>query len=223
MNALLKKILLAALICHPAEAKDTDESKKPLTVARALKLGVEELTQYTDSSEAGQDNAAHMYATAKRIETEHALGQRDLRQVIKLGYWRSVLSKCRNGSCNAAYMVNGGGTLYTHAASRNGAALEDFLADLAKRMPLPAGNGDAKAEKEIDEIIAFLKKLKPYDSVDAESDKRAQADLAATIKELEEQWNGLKVMIHEVAADDARRIVAIASDSMNWLKEDGGR
>lgn len=223
MNVLLKTITFAALVTHSIIAQNADEKKNPLTMAKALKLGAEDLTQYTDQSEAGQDNAAYLYATAKRIETEHTLAQRDLKQVTELTKWRLILSKCRNGSCNAAYLVNGGGTMFTHAAHRNGAALEDFLTDLAKRLPLKKGQGDPKAEKEIDETIVFLKKLKPSDGGDAESDKSAKAYLAALVKELEEHWTELKEMIHDVNADDARKIVTIAADSLAWLKADAGR
>lgn len=223
MNVLLKTIALIALVSHSIIAQNADEKKKPLTMAKALKLGAEDLTQYTDQSEAGQDNAAFLYATAKRIETEHTLAQRDLLQVSELDRWRSVLAKCRNGSCNAAYLVNGGGTMFTHAAHRNCAALEDFLADLAKRLPLKKGKGYPKAEKEIDESIAFLKKLKPSDGGDVEPDKSAKADLADLVKELVEHWTELKEMIREVPAEDAREIVTIAADSLAWLKEDAGR
>ncbi len=223
MKALLKIISFAVLVCHFASAQSAGEKKKTLTMTKALKLGVEDLTQYTDQSEAGQDNAAHLYATARRIETEYALAQRDIRLVTELVSWRTVLIKCRDGSCNAASIVNGGGTMYSHAANRNGAALEDYLADLAKRLPLSKGKGDPMAEKEINENIAFLKKLKSYNSGDAESDKSATAALAAKVMELEEAWADLKAMIQEVSADEARKIVAMASDSMNWLKEDGGR
>ncbi len=223
MKALIVFITFASLICQLASAQNADEKKQPLTMAKALKLGVEDLTQYTDQSEAGQDNAAHLYATAKRIETEHALAQRDLRQVIEMSHWRTVLAKCRNGSCNAAYIINGGGTMYPHAANRNGAALEDFLAELAKRMPLNVGKGDPKADKEIDENIAFLKKIKPLENGDTDSGKTAKAELAAIVKDQEEHWTELKSMLQKVPADDAKKIVAIAADSMNWLKEDGGQ
>lgn len=223
MNTWLKIISSAVLVCHFASAQSADEKKKTLTMTKALKLGVEDLTQYTGQSEAGQDNAAQLYATARRIETEYALAQRDLRLVTELGHWRTVLTKCRNGSCHAASIVNGGGTMYSHAANRNGAALEDFLAGLAKRLPLRKGQGDPMAEKEINDNITFLKKLKPFNSGDAEPDRSATAALAAKVMELEEIWTDLKAMIQDVSADDARKIVTIASDSMNWLKEDGGR
>lgn len=223
MNVLLKTIAFTALVCHSIIAQNADDQKKPLTLAKALKLGVEDLTQYTDQSEAGQDNAAYLYATAKRIETEHTLAQRDLLQVSELDRWRSVLAKSRNNCCYAAYLVNGGGTMFTHAAHRNCAALEDFLADLAKRLPLKKGKGDSKAEKEIDETLIYFKKLKPIDGADAETDKSAKADLAAHVKELVEHWTELKEMIHDVNADDARKIVAIAADSLAWLKDEAGQ
>ena len=60
-------------------AQDTDEKKEPVTISQALKIGEEGLTEYTGLSEVGQDEAAELYATAKRITTEQALGQKNLR------------------------------------------------------------------------------------------------------------------------------------------------
>ena len=62
-------------------AHDAEEKKEPVTISKALELGEEGLTQYTGLSEVGQDEAAEFYATAKRLTTEQALGQK------KIGSW----------------------------------------------------------------------------------------------------------------------------------------
>lgn len=200
-------------------AADPEEKRTPVPMALALKLGPEDLTKYTDLSEAGQDNAALLYASAKRVATEYALAQRDVALVNELEDWRVVLRKCRNGSCSLAYLVNGGGTMYSHAEARGCAPLEDFLADLAKRLPLAKGKGDPKAARQIEDTISFLKKLKPFDAGDAKGSKAARAQLAAEVKQISENWAELKGMISEIPADDATAIAAFAIESLGWLKE----
>src|SRR5260370_22764315 len=68
-NILVQLLSLVAM-AGSVFAQDTDEKKEPLTISQALKLGEEGLTEYTGLSEVGQDQAAELYATAKRITTE---------------------------------------------------------------------------------------------------------------------------------------------------------
>src|SRR5262249_42052782 len=107
--------------------------------------------------------------------------------------------------------------------ARDCAAVEDFLATLAKRLPLAEGKGDAKAAKQIDDTTAFLKKLKPFDAGDAKGNKKARADLADEVKRITEFWTNLKYMVEQIPAEDAKKIVAFAADTVNWLKEDDGK
>lgn len=211
--------LVAGLAVTAIHAADEGEKKGPVTLSKALKLGVEELTEYTDPSEVGQDRAAHLYATAKRVETEHALALKNVALVITLDEWRQTISDCRQGSTSLAYIVNGGGTMYSHGAARDCAELEDFMAVLAKRLPIAEGKGDAKANKQIDDAIAFIKKLKTFESGDAKEDKEAKASLAAEVAKVTEHWTSLKYMISEIPTEDAKRIATFAVDSLSWLKE----
>lgn len=211
--------LAAALPSSAILAQDAEGKRPPLTQSLALKLGPEELTQYTDPSEAGQDRAARLYAEAKRIETEQALARRNLPLVIELDEWREMLRLCRHGSCSIAYIVNGGGTMYSHGGARDCAILEDFLAQLAPRLPLPPGKGSPKASKKIEETIAFLKGLKPLDTgLDKKEAREAKAALAAEVKRIVEAWAGLKGMVQEINSADATKIVEFAADSLIWLK-----
>lgn len=195
--------------------KDTD---KPATVtmAKALKLGPEKLTELTDPSEAGQDQAAQFYALAKRIETEHALAQKDLAQVGLLQEWRLALSNCRTGACLLAASVNGGGTMYSHGANRDAAEVEDFLAGMAGRLPLAEGKGDPAAVKQMDEAIALIKGLKLSDT---EADKETKTAFAAEIKENIGHWESLKFMVSELPSAEAKKIASFAASSLSWLKE----
>jgi len=97
-NILVPLLSLVAM-AGSVFAQDTDEKKEPLTISQALKLGEEGLTEYTGLSEVGQDQAAELYATAKRITTEQALGQKNLQLVLDLDGWRQVISRCRR-SCS---------------------------------------------------------------------------------------------------------------------------
>src|SRR5260370_21527557 len=143
-NILVQLLSLVAM-AGSVFAQDTDEKKEPVTVSQALKLGEEGLTEYTGLSEVGQDQAAELYATAKRLTTEQALGQKNLQLVIDLENWRNVISACRRSSMSIGYITNGGGSMSGHQARRDAVAVEDFLAEFSQRLPLPEAKGDAKA------------------------------------------------------------------------------
>jgi hypothetical protein len=209
-----------SITCQFASAQNAEEKKEPVTQAMALKLGIDKLTKYTDESEAGQDQAASLYATAKRIETEHALAQKNLELVTTLDEWRLMITNCRQGSIGLAGIISGGGTMYSHGAARDSAAVEDFLSTLAKRLPIADGKGDAKAVKQMDDAVAFLKKLKPADLGDSKANKAAKADLAAEVKRVIEHWDGLKFMITEIPAEDSKKIATFVVGCLSWLKEE---
>ncbi|HEY5991699.1 MAG TPA: hypothetical protein VIU10_03895 [Candidatus Udaeobacter sp.] len=207
------KILVAALtfalVSHFANAQNTDKREEPLTISEALKLNAEGLAQYTGYSEGGLDDAAYVHATAKRIETEHALAQKNLRLVISLHQWREVISECRRSIFSLAYIINGGGTMYVHGEKRDCAAVEDFLTELSKSLPLPEGKGDAKAGKVIDDTILVIKNLH------ADS-KKEQSALANEIKRIILDWRSLKSQIEDIPAEDAKKIAAFATDPVSW-------
>lgn len=224
LNFLTGFSLVVALTgTMPLCAADNDDKPQPITAAQALKLGVEGLTEKLGPSEIDQDEAARLYATAKRLDTEQALAKKNLKLVTELKEWRSSLESCRGHAFTMAYIVNGGGTMYTHGHARDCAEVEDFLATLAKRLPLAEGKGDPGASKELNDAIVFLKKLKPYDSGDAKADKRAKAELVTQAKNAEEHFTSLRYMIEAVPAQDAKDIAKFAVDSLEWLKEEEGK
>jgi hypothetical protein len=114
-----------------------------------------------------------------------------------------------------AYIINGGGTMYSHGAARDCAAVEDYLSKFAKSLPLGEGKGSAKATKRIDGAIAFLKTLKPSDP----DDKEAAASLAAEREKTIELWENLRGMISEIPASAAESLAAFAEESLGWLKD----
>jgi hypothetical protein len=192
-----------------AFAQDANEKKEPLPVSQALKLGEDGLTEYTGLSEVGQDRAAEFYATAERITTEQTLGQKDLRLVLDLQSWRQALSDCRKSFYSLAYIVNGGGTMYSHGQRRDCSAVENFLAELSKSLPLAEGKGDPKADTVIDHTIALIKNLR------APRDQKSQ--LADAIKRATESFTDLKHLVDEIPGEQAKKIADFATDPMGWL------
>ena len=199
-------------------AQDDEEEKKeqPVTISQALKVGEEGLTEVTGTSEVGQDQAAEFYAAAKRITTEQELGQKNLQSVLDLENWRSVISACRKSCMSIGFISNGGGTMSGHQARRDAVAVEDFLAELSERLPLPDAHGDAKAGNVIDRTIALIKNLR--------APREQKADLAQRVKSAVEDWTNLKHMIEKIPAEDAKKIAFFATDPVSWwlmTKEDG--
>ena len=215
MNILIP-VLLLITTAGSGFAQDADEKKEPVTVSQALKLGEEGLTEYTGLSEVGQDQAAELYAAAKRITTEQALGQRNLQLVIDLDGWRTVIAQCRRSCMSIGFITNNGGTMSGHQARRDSVAVEDFLAEMSKTLPLPEAKGDPKALEVIDRTIALIKKLK--------ADRNQKSELTERVKSAIEDWTRLKDMIAEIPAENAKKIAFFATDPVSWwlmTKEDG--
>ena len=203
-----------AIGCRPGDGKTAENKRVPVTSATALKLGPEQLTKVIDEfeSEAGQDYAAILYATARRIKTEQALARRDLELVLQLDVWRKALADCRVGSCSLASM-------YGHGAARDCAPLEDFLADLAKHLPLAKGKGSVKAARQIDRAIAFIKKLNLSHGQDLDPEAWAKKRFSTEVAGVTEYWKHLKELIKDVPEAEANKISAFAVESLDWLKE----
>jgi hypothetical protein len=201
----------AVIIAIPVSifAQAANEKQEPLPLSQALKLGEEGLTEYTGLSEVGLDRAAEFYAAAKRITTEQALGQKDLRLVLDLQTWRRAISDCRKGFYPLAYIVNGGGTMYSHGERRDCSAVEDFLAGLSNSLPLAEGKGDPKADTVIDHTIALIK--------NARAPKEQKSELVEAAKRAIESFTELKSMVDEIPGEQARKIVDFATDPIGWV------
>src|SRR5207244_10323964 len=148
--------------------------------------------EHTCLREGGQDQAARLYAAAKRITTEQALGQKNLKLVIDLESWRNVISACRRSCMSIGYITNGGGTMSGHQATRDSAAVEDFLAETSKSLPFPDAKGDPNADKVIDRTIALIKNL--------HASREQKSDPAERVKNATESWTQVKHMIDEIPA-----------------------
>jgi len=124
--------------------------------------------------------------------------------VLTLQERRTAIQQCRESAFSLAYIINGGGTMYSHGSARDTAAVEDFLAELASSLPLTEGEGDAKATQQIDNAMTFLKKLKVGDLGDAVANQEAQKNLKEEVERVIQHWEGLKFMISAVPATEAR-------------------
>ncbi len=218
----MKQITLFLVVSAMAPsllAQEAEEKKEPLTTAQALKWSEDDWEKYTRLSEVGQDEAAELRATARRITTEQALGQKDLRLIVELQSWRHALTKVRDSIISMAYFISGGGTMYTHGERRDISEVENFLADLSARLPLPTAKGDEKAVRVIEHSIAVLKGLKaPPDH---------KKEFTEELKRATEALTNLKYMVAEIPADEAKKITMFATDGISgWLMnedEDGNK
>ena len=114
------------------------------------------------------------------------------------------------------FITNNGGTMSGHQARRDSVAVEDFLAEMSKTLPLPEAKGDPKALEVIDRTVALIKKLK--------ADRNQKSELAERVKSATESWTNLRDMIAEIPAENAKKIVYFATDPVSWWlmnKEDG--
>jgi len=103
--------------------------EKPMSISEVLKLTPEELAQKLgNSSEAGEDHAARLWAVAKRAETDATLGKKSVQAMQRLNEWRTVLNKWADHLLFARGIESGGGTMWSHLSARNDAWIESFLA-----------------------------------------------------------------------------------------------
>lgn len=111
---------------------------EPLPQASLLSIDADELAQKLgDGSEAGQDRAARLIATAKRLETESRLAKEDVFRVVRLDDWRSALGGWQDLQLEVRAQEAGGGTMWGHLAARDDVSLEDFLATHADALSAP--------------------------------------------------------------------------------------
>src|SRR5260370_30919034 len=106
------------------------------------------------------------------------------------------------------YITSGGGTMSGHQAACDCVAVEDFLAEFSKTLPLPEAKGDAKAANVIDRTILVIKNLR--------APREKKRDVADETKRATENWTGLKDMIAEIPADDATKGAFFATDPVTW-------
>lgn len=103
--------------------------EKNMSVTELLKHTPEKLAQILgNTSEAGEDHAAQLWATAKRTQTNAKLAKTSVQALQRLNEWRDVLNKWEDLKLQAQGIESGGGTMWSHLSARNDAYIETFLA-----------------------------------------------------------------------------------------------
>jgi hypothetical protein len=196
LRMVQKTLLCLAVVCSGSWSFLWAEEGRPvITQDQALKAGPGKLTELLgDESENGMDEAALLYAAAKRLETETSLAARDLSLVLQLDLLRGPLARFEDEAMSMAYIIAGGGTMWGHQAARNAAGREDLLADIAKDMPLKESD-DPQPSKAWAKVKEEVEKLAlPQDTADL--DPEAPKQFALQKQKLLDAWEALDYAIY---------------------------
>jgi len=186
-----------------------------IPLAQALKLGPEGLAaKLGDESEAGLDAAAVYYATAKRMQTEQSLGEKDLRWVLDLDLLREAAAEWLDAWYGGMYYVSGGGTMWGHLQARSQAGLEDALAELARRMPLKPGNATAETLGKWGKLEKVIAKAKVFE--DAEPEMKAMWKTQQKV--LKEKWERLHYEFQAIDEADVQVLLKVLMPSAEELE-----
>ena len=191
-----------------------------IPLAQALKLGPEGLAaKLGDESEAGLDAAAVYYATAKRMQTEQSLGEKDLRLVLDLDLLREAAAEWLDAWYGGMYYVSGGGTMWGHLQARSQAGLEDALAELAKRMPLKPGNATAETLAKWGKLEKVIAKAKVFE--DAEPEMKAMWKTQQKV--MKEKWERLHYEFQAIDEADVQVLLKVLMPSAEELEGMAGQ
>lgn len=212
----MKPLAAAVFLTSLAAASAGEDAPKPVTLAQALKLGPEKLTDLTGGSEVGQDIACQLYASAKRLQTENRLAAKDMRLVAELDSARRTIGDCIDGFCNLAYGLNGGGTMYSHAEARNDVALEDFLAEFSNH-PTAPGKGDPATTRRLEELAKHVSSLEIPADIKADAGAEMVAAFAKFRAETLESLNTVKVICSESEPTRAKALGKFVVSQAKWI------
>jgi hypothetical protein len=209
----LRIAFLASLFC--TSTLWSQEPEVPaISVAQALKLGPEGLAaKLGDESEAGLDTAAAYYATAKRMQTEQTLGEKDLRLVLDLDLLRNAAVEWLDAWYGGMYFVSGGGTMWGHLQSRSQAGVEDAMAELAKRMPLKPGTATPETLAQWGKLEKVIAKAKVFE----EAEPEMKAIWKTQQKEMREKWERLSFEFQAIDEVDAQVLLKVLMPSEEEL------
>lgn len=212
--------VLAVLMIGGVKVWSQEAVAPMISMEEALKLGVEGIaTKLKDGSEAGLDSAAYFYATAKRLQTEQALGAKDLRLVGDLESLRNATGEWLDAWYEGMYHVAGGGTMWGHLQTRCLAELEDTLAELAKRMPLKPGNATAETLTRWGKLEKAIERAKVFPEADAEM----KAMWKTHQKVMHEKWERLNYEFQALDDADVQLLLKVLMPGKEELTEFGGQ
>jgi hypothetical protein len=216
----LRGFVLAVLMIGGVKVWSQEAVAPMISMEEALKLGVEGIaTKLKDESEAGLDSAAYFYATAKRLQTEQALGAKDLRLVGDLESLRNATGEWLDAWYEGMYHVAGGGTMWGHLQTRCLAELEDTLAELAKRMPLKPGNATAETLTRWGKLEKAIERAKVFPEADAEM----KAMWKTHQKVMHEKWERLNYEFQALDDADVQLLLKVLMPGKEELTEFSGQ
>ncbi len=136
-------IYLWTILMLCAFVTNSHAEEKPMSISEVLKHTPEQLAEKLGNrSEAGENHAARLWASAKRVETDYVLGKTSIQAVQRLNEWRELLNTWQDLKLQARAMESGGGTMWNHMSARNDAWIEMFLAKHVTSLSAqPKGNG----------------------------------------------------------------------------------
>lgn len=212
------RLFLAALLSAASMLPAQDEAPKPITQAQALKAGPEKLVEMLgDESEAGLDQAALLYATAKRLETETKLAAKDLMLVQMLEDLRGPLTHWQDEIMAIGYISTGGGTMWSHQSARNSAGREDFLATVATAMPFKVTD-EGQPNQAWATVKKTLQKLQLPKSA-TEFDPEAKTKWDDQKEKLLQHWEEMDFALSSLSKEQADAVAAYARKSLDEVIE----
>lgn len=213
-------VALSLLASASLHAEDPNHPNPPITAAEALKLGFEGLAEKLGQGDYSRDEAAPLYATAKRLEIENMLAAKDLRLVPFVDELRTLLVMCRGHAFDMAYSIMNGGSAYRHGHFWDQAEIENFLAGFAKHASLAKGEGSPKATKLINKALSFLKSVRTAERDTVKADREATAELEAMAIMARRDFLSLRARLATLPADDALELAAFAVGTLSWIDDD---
>ncbi len=189
---------------------------EPVSAKQVLAHDPEELAfKLKDMSEAGQDNAARMWATAKRLETENMLAASSVQTVLRLGYWRNVLDRWQDLWLELQSLESGGGSMWGHFSARNDATLEEFLA--ANAQGLTAESADAGEKVSLDVLEQATNHIAKAKTLAKELDRDIDQASKDLLNKMDEAQSELRFSLSTIRDAKTRKTVN------QWLLEKANR
>lgn len=160
--------------------RSTAEAAHPDALEHVLQAKVFELSEELgDTSEYGQDVASSLKAHACRMKTEARIGAVSMRRVSVLAVWREALDAWEDLELDFVMLQSGGGTMWSHQKSRNNLAIEEFLDEIADRLPLEEVDLPPTVDRE---LAVLLKDAKTRLAKATKDDLGNDPSMAAVVK-----------------------------------------
>jgi len=153
------------------------------------------------------------------LQTEQALGAKDLRLVGDLESLRNATGEWLDAWYEGMYHVAGGGTMWGHLQTRCLAELEDTLAELAKRMPLKPGNATAETLTRWGKLEKAIERAKVFPEADAEM----KAMWKTHQKVMHEKWERLNYEFQALDDADVQLLLKVLMPGKEELTEFSGQ